>query len=191
MSGEREPLERLLYESVRDACSGYVDNVPEGEPVEGGAVVDGDVDFGAVAAAVRAAGAEHRARMRELTGKTPFGAGAGYLASEDADEVDLFDASVEEWLATLNEILRRTKGELEALERASDGSMFGLYRVRMTGHGAGPAETIDREMRAVPRVGDYVNAASGELVVDEVHWNFDPRIPCDVILFMVSPPECD
>lgn len=174
-----------LYRAIGDAMTGYLDHVPDDETM-GGVRIDGDLDVVALAAAIEQAGAEHRQRMRDLVGKTPWG--GGYLASEDdlGDERFGWEPLLEEWLAEHNAALRRARSELEALERVADGSMFGLFRVRMTSHGEG-APIADREMRAVPRVGDYVNAASGELIVDEVHWNTDPSMPCDVVLFMVSP----
>lgn len=64
------------------------------------------------------------------------------------------------------------------------------YRVRCTSYGAG-APIADRLMPSIPRLGDLLNEASGELRVDEVHWNFDPAIPADVVLMLISPDEED
>lgn len=68
-----------------------------------------------------------------------------------------------------------------------DQSDTGQFRVRMTAHGDSGVPIADRNMNAVPCAGDLINSADGTLRVDEVAWNFDPEIPCDIVLFIVSP----
>lgn len=46
---QREQVARMLYEELRQCCSGYVQNVPEDESVGTGVVFDGYIAFDAFA----------------------------------------------------------------------------------------------------------------------------------------------
>lgn len=59
-----------------------------------------------------------------------------------------------------------------------------VFRVRMRFDDRPGTDLFDVELPAVPRVGERVNMRDQILVVADVYWNADPRIPADVVLFV-------
>jgi hypothetical protein len=64
-------------------------------------------------------------------------------------------------------------------------------RVRMTmWHGDDPSTgPHDRYMQAIPAAGDRINTTGGILIVNTVYWNFEPAIPADVVLELITEEE--
>jgi len=83
--------------------------------------------------------------------------------------------------ATLAQAARNLLHELAEHDSDEPG-----FRVRMRGYTEDP---FDCYLQAIPAGGDIINTAEGTLRVNEVAWNFDPRIPADVILFLITPEE--
>lgn len=114
---------------------------------------------------------------------------AGWLHSDDRTPVEGCEGCTLCFMVTCectDEDRANAAAEQYAPAGAHEPGHLRPFRVRMTGE-TGEAPYADRELWAVPAIGDHINGADGTLQVYERYWNFDPALPFDVALILDTP----